>query len=101
MVGKVLLSLVLLTPGMLPADLPSHSYRKRRPFEAGCSITFTWACFFDRTDSDLGGGQGWATATPGEVVEAMLEAEAEAAAAAAAAASCPEFVKRSCGAKNS
>ena len=40
-VGKVLFSLVVSTPGMLPADLPSHSYLKRSAFGAGCSIIST------------------------------------------------------------
>ena len=46
MVGKVLCSTEVEAPGMLPADLPSHSYRKRSPFEAGCSIILTCAAFF-------------------------------------------------------
>ena len=62
MVGKVLFSFVLLAPGILPADLPSHSYRNRRPFEAGCSTTRTKACFLDRGGSGLGTLPGTATA---------------------------------------
>lgn len=40
-VGYVLFSGVLLTPGMLPADLPSHSYRNLIALLAGCSIIST------------------------------------------------------------
>ena len=42
MVGNVLFSFVLWVPGMLPADLPSHSYRNLRPLEAGCSTMSTY-----------------------------------------------------------
>jgi hypothetical protein len=41
MVGKVLFSFVVRTPGMLPADLPSHSYLNLRAFGAGCSVIST------------------------------------------------------------
>ena len=57
MVGYVFLSLVLLTPGMLPADRPSHSYLKRSPLDAGCSVMRTKAAFFWRAcsaDADAG-----------------------------------------------
>lgn len=37
MVGKVLFSGVLLTPGIDPAERPSHSYRNLIAFDAGCS----------------------------------------------------------------
>lgn len=37
MEGKVLLFSVLCSPGMLPADLPSHLYLKRMPLCLGCS----------------------------------------------------------------
>ncbi len=43
MAGYVFCSLVDFSPGMLPALLPSHSYLKRSPFEAGCSVMRTWA----------------------------------------------------------
>lgn len=42
-VGNVLFSGVLLCPGIEPADLPSHSYRNRIAFEAGCSTISTYA----------------------------------------------------------
>lgn len=40
MVGNVFFSGVLLIPGILPADLPSHSYRNLKALGAGCSIIF-------------------------------------------------------------
>lgn len=43
MLGKVLLSGVLYTPGIDPADLPSHSYLNRNAFGAGCSVILTYA----------------------------------------------------------
>lgn len=43
MPGNVLLSGVELAPGIEPADLPSHSYRNRNAFGAGCSVILTKA----------------------------------------------------------
>lgn len=42
-VGYVRFSGVLFAPGIEPADLPSHSYRNRNPFCAGCSVMTTRA----------------------------------------------------------
>lgn len=41
--GNVLFSGVLHTPGIDPAERPSHSYRNRSDFDAGCSVIFTKA----------------------------------------------------------
>lgn len=43
MVGNVRFSGVLFAPGIEPADRPSHSYRNRKPFCAGCSTMTTHA----------------------------------------------------------
>lgn len=43
MVGNVRFSGVLFAPGIEPADRPSHSYRNRKPFCAGCSTMTTYA----------------------------------------------------------
>lgn len=44
-VGYVFVSGVLFSPGIAPADRPSHSYRKRSGAEEGCSVISTYGSF--------------------------------------------------------
>jgi hypothetical protein len=67
-VGNVLFSGVLFTPGMLPADRPSHLYRKRKALDAGCSVIFTYTDFFLVSSMSVSENEVLTSANPGSVV---------------------------------
>ena len=48
-VGYTFFSDVLVSPGILPADLPSHSYRNRKPLAFGCSEISTQGALVNGT----------------------------------------------------